>query len=59
MKHFGMEKSKLKPYKKPQIEVYRTSVTLMENYSRKPGNLSRENQDWKYDEEDEKDPLWE
>lgn len=53
-----MEKKKLRPYRKPQVGVYRASVTLMENYSRRPGNLSRENEDWKYDEEDEKDPLW-
>lgn len=53
-----MEKKILKPYEKPQIGVYRASVTLMENYSRRPGNLSRENEEWKYDEKDEKDPLW-
>ena len=53
-----MRQEKRKAYEKPKLGVLRAPVTLMENYSRRPGNLSRENEEWKYDEKDEKDPLW-
>lgn len=50
-----MKKKTKQTYEKPKLGVFRAPVTLMENYSRRPGNLSRENEEWKYDE---KDPLW-
>ena len=54
-----MKQEKMKAYEKPTLGVLRAPVTLMENYSRKPGKFSRENRDYeKSNDNYENDPLW-
>lgn len=54
-----MKKKARQTYEKPKLGVLRAPVTLMENYSRKPGKFSRENRDYeKSNDNYENDPLW-
>ena len=52
-------KSKQEVYTKPEIGTYRARPTLMENYSRKPGHLSRKRENVEDDAFlDSDSPYW-
>lgn len=54
-----MKKKARQTYEKPKLGVFRAPVTLMENYSRKPGHFSRENNDYdKTGDNYDKDSMW-